>query len=230
MTAPSHTQISDLYSPFQTQLPRLDRTGARELLRQGSHKGTPWPLDPYFAVNPSAETWDDGVSTGMKGPLLILRSSDDGKRSRDRGAVWFSLQISKMKTNYPRDLKWWWQKTTAYFHPKLILSIVCCVKLDLMTGKAFKLSFSSPPFHVCGRGDAWKHNVIGPEHWRSCSELLLDPCEWVPIRHTSTVINPVPQSHLESRVLESESELCYTFNTFFIQERKLLVFKELPHF
>lgn len=163
--------------PFQTQ-PCLDRTGAWELWRQGSHKGIFWSLDPNYAARPSAKAWVDRVSTRMKGLLLIPWSSDDGKRSRDRGGIWFPLQISKLKTNYPRDLKWWRQKPATYFHPKLILSFVCCVKLELMTGKAFKRSFSSPLFHVCGWGTGWKQNVIEPERWRSCSELLLTPHGW----------------------------------------------------
>lgn len=104
-----------------------------------------WSLDPDYAARTSAETWDDGVRAWMKGPLLIPASSNNGERSRDRSGIWFPLQVSKMKTNYPCDLKWWRRKPTTHFHPKLTLSIVCCVKLELMTGKAFKLPFSSPP-------------------------------------------------------------------------------------
>lgn len=163
--------------PFQTQ-PCLDRTGAWELWRQASHKGNFWSLDPNYAARPSAKARVDRVSARMKGLLLIPWSSDDGKRSRDRGGIWFPLQISKLKTNYPHDLKWWRQKPATYFHPKLILSFVCRVKLELMTGKAFKRSFSSPLFHVCGGGTGWQQNVMEPQRWRSCSELLLTPHGW----------------------------------------------------
>lgn len=123
-----HTGPWDVGS-FQTA-PCLGRTEAWELPRQGSHKGTFWSLDPYYAAGPSAETWVDRVSPWMKGLLLIPWSSDDGKRSHGRGGIWFPLQISKLKTNYPHDLKWWQQKPRIYFHPKLILSFVCGVKLE----------------------------------------------------------------------------------------------------
>lgn len=139
IAVPSHTRMPETLALFKPNLAltEAERENCRDkaLIKVSSGR---WSS---LSSEPSAKTRIDRVSRQMKGLLLIPWSSDDGKRSRDRGGIWFPLQISKLKTNYPHDLKWWRQKPTTYFHPKLILSFVCCVKFELMAGKAFKLSF-----------------------------------------------------------------------------------------
>lgn len=90
--------------PFQSQVPPPRQNRSVRTVETRLSTGILCLLDPGYAARTSAETWDDGVSAWMKGPLLIPGSSDDGERSRDRGGIWFPLQNSKMKTNYPVTL------------------------------------------------------------------------------------------------------------------------------